>query len=120
MNRMQGIEGGEFRGGEEKCERINDVLMVVCRSPKPRNFLEVPQLYHDLLRPVIKISSLVSSDENIGLNMSIMNYWALQARLIVHYHSGHTDCLIYRHYATSTEYVHNLRKYYNTHKLHGY
>ena len=79
MNRMEGFEGGEFEGGEEKCERINDVLIVVCRSPKPRNFLEAPQLYHDPLRPVIRISSLGSSDEDIGLNMPIMDYWGLQA-----------------------------------------
>ena len=84
MNRMEGIEGGKFEGGEERCrcERVNDVLMVVCRSPKPRNFLEAPQLYHDPPRPVIRISSFVSSDEDIGLNMSIMDYWGLQADLL--------------------------------------
>lgn len=96
MNRMEEVEGGEFEGGEERCERINDVLMVVCRSPKPRNFLEAPQLYHYPRRPVIRISSLVSSNEDIGLNMPIMDYWGLQVKLIVHYHSRHTDCLIYR------------------------
>lgn len=29
MNRMEEIEGSEFEDGEERCERINDVLMVV-------------------------------------------------------------------------------------------
>ena len=120
MNGMEEIEGGEFGGGEERCERINDVLMIVRRSPKPRNFLEAPQLYQGPPRPVIKTSSLVSSDEDIRLNMSIMDYWALQARLIVHYHSRDTDCLIYHYYAASTEYAHNLRNFHNTYKLHGY